>query len=112
MLGLGCRFEEMETNWRPGSVPAPDACYIQVDIDPAEIGRSVPAQIGLVGDIRTVLEQLARARCASAAAGLPPGAFADHPRDRATPSPSSRRSRPRSTPLADERRSARSTRCA
>ena len=51
VLGLGCRFEEMETNWRPGYVPAPDALYMQVDIDAAEIGRSIPAHLGLVGDI-------------------------------------------------------------
>jgi len=74
VLGLGFRFEEMETNWRPGAVPAPGATYIQVDIEPAEIGRSVPAQIGLVGDVRAVLAQLA--------ATLPPGGgdVASHPR--------------------------------
>ena len=58
VLSLGCRFEEMETNWSPGALPAPDAVYIQVDIDPVEIGRSVPARIGIVGDIATVLAQL------------------------------------------------------
>jgi len=58
VLGLGTRFEEMETNWRPGAVPAPDACYIQVDIDPSEIGRSVRADIPLIGDARTVTQQL------------------------------------------------------
>ncbi len=79
VLGLGCRFEEMETNWRPGFVPAPDACTIQVDVDPAEIGRSVPAWIGVVGDVRTVLEQLIQALRGSAAA-LPPDGFAGHPR--------------------------------
>lgn len=58
VLGLGFRFEEMETNWRPGFVPAPGSTHIQVDIEPAEIGRSVEAQIGIVGDVRTVVEQL------------------------------------------------------
>ncbi len=58
VLGLGCRFEEMETNWRPGFVPGPDALYIQVDIDAAELGRSIPAHLGVVGDIRAVLDQL------------------------------------------------------
>ncbi|WP_307849742.1 thiamine pyrophosphate-binding protein [Qaidamihabitans albus] len=58
VLGLGTRFEEMETNWRPGAIPHPDATYIQVDIDHAELGRSVPANIALVGDARTVAEQL------------------------------------------------------
>ena len=45
LLGLGTRFEEMETNWRPGYVPAADARYIQVDVDPAELGRSITAHI-------------------------------------------------------------------
>ena len=55
---LGARFEEMETNWRPAALPSPVARVIQVDIDAAEIGRSVPAQLGIIGDIRAVLEDL------------------------------------------------------
>jgi acetolactate synthase-1/2/3 large subunit len=58
LLGLGTRFEEMETNWRPGYVPAPGARYIQVDLDGAEIGRSIPAHTPILGDVRTVLGQL------------------------------------------------------
>ncbi len=57
VIGLGTRFEEMETNWQPGRVPAPDAAYVQVDIEAAEIGRSVPAALGVVGDVRAVLRQ-------------------------------------------------------
>ncbi len=88
VLGLGTRFEEMETNWRPGFVPAPKACYIQVDIDPAEIGRGVPAQLGVVGDIRRVLGQLAgvlRGQVAGTAAGAAsdPAGLDSHPRARA-----------------------------
>jgi acetolactate synthase-1/2/3 large subunit len=79
VLGLGFRFEEMETTWRPGFVPAPDATYIQVDIDAAEIGRSVPAQVGIVGDVRTVLDQLL-ATIARGRRALAPGAWAEHPR--------------------------------
>ena len=77
VLGLGTRFEEMETNWRPGFVPSPGACYIQVDIDPTELGRSIPANIGIVGDIRTVIEALLP-RIADVA--LPRGSFLTHPR--------------------------------
>jgi acetolactate synthase-1/2/3 large subunit len=58
VLGLGTRFEEMETNWRPGSIPAPDATYIQVDVEPAELGRSVPAQLAIAGDAAAVVDQL------------------------------------------------------
>ncbi|HEY1594884.1 MAG TPA: thiamine pyrophosphate-binding protein, partial [Thermoleophilaceae bacterium] len=75
VLGLGCRFEEMETNWKPGTIPAPGATYIQVDIESAEIGRSVPAQIGIVADVRTVTEQLLTALAGSAVAD-----FEQHPR--------------------------------
>jgi acetolactate synthase-1/2/3 large subunit len=42
-------------NWR---VPRPGSAVIQLDIDPAEIGRNYPVQVGLVGDARAVLEQL------------------------------------------------------
>jgi acetolactate synthase-1/2/3 large subunit len=58
VLGLGCRFEQMETNWTPDYLPAPDACYVQVDVDPSEIGRCVLPEIGIVGDITLVLEDL------------------------------------------------------
>lgn len=58
VLSLGARFEEMETNWRAGFVPSPSARVIQVDIDAAEIGRSVPAHLAVIGDIRAVLEEI------------------------------------------------------
>jgi acetolactate synthase-1/2/3 large subunit len=58
ILSLGARFEEMETNWRAGFVPSPSARVIQVDIDAAEIGRSVPAHLAVIGDIRVVLEEM------------------------------------------------------
>ena len=79
ILSLGARFEEMETNWRPGFLPSPAARVIQVDIDPAEIGRSVPAQIGVVGDIREVLNDMLDAMSPGRAArpgGFRPGAAA------------------------------------
>jgi acetolactate synthase I/II/III large subunit len=57
VVGLGTRFEEMETNWQPGRVPSPEAFYAQVDIEPAELGRSVPTHLGVVGDVRAVLRQ-------------------------------------------------------
>jgi acetolactate synthase I/II/III large subunit len=81
VVALGFRWEEMETTWRPGSVPAPGSTHIQVDIDPAELGRSVPAQIPIAGDVRAVLEQLLGClRADDEAARLAPGAFAGHPR--------------------------------
>lgn len=79
VLGLGTRFEEMETNWRPGFVPAANACYIQVDIEPGEIGRSVPATIGVVGDIQAVVSGVL-ASIADAGVELDSDAFRQHPR--------------------------------
>jgi acetolactate synthase I/II/III large subunit len=58
LLGLGTRFEEMETNWRPGYVPAAGARYVQVDLDPAELGRSIRAHVPVIGDVRMVAGQL------------------------------------------------------
>jgi len=58
VLGLGCRFEEQETNWRPTFLPDAGATYIQVDIDPAEIGRSVVPAVGIVGDVKLVIQDL------------------------------------------------------
>ncbi|MGD0555164.1 MAG: thiamine pyrophosphate-binding protein [Streptosporangiaceae bacterium] len=76
IIGLGTRFEEMETNWRPGYVPSPDAQYIQVDLDATELGRSITARVGVIGDVRTVVSQLLRV--------LPPAPedWADDPRVR------------------------------
>jgi acetolactate synthase-1/2/3 large subunit len=58
LLGLGTRFVELETNGRPGYVPADGARYIQVDVDPAELGRSITAHTPVIGDVRAVLGQL------------------------------------------------------
>ena len=89
MLGLGCRFEEQETNWRAATCPIRAPAYIQVDIDPAEIGRSVVPQLAVVGDVRLVLRDLLEA--------LKPRAQRDRPRrawmrSRATSSSSRTRS--------------------
>ncbi|MFT4116061.1 thiamine pyrophosphate-binding protein [Bradyrhizobium sp.] len=58
VIGIGARFEQQETNWKPDYLPAPTATYIQIDIDPNEIGRSVVAGIGITGDARLVLRDL------------------------------------------------------
>jgi acetolactate synthase-1/2/3 large subunit len=58
ILGIGCRFEQQETNWKPDYLPDPAATYIQIDIDPAELGRSVVANIGIAGDAKLVLRDL------------------------------------------------------
>jgi acetolactate synthase-1/2/3 large subunit len=58
VLGLGCRFEQFETNWKPGWIPSAEACYVQVDSDPKEIGRAVIPKIGIISDIKLVLEDM------------------------------------------------------
>lgn len=58
VIGIGARFEQQETNWKPGYLPSSSATYIQIDVDPVEIGRSVVATIGIVGDARLVLQDL------------------------------------------------------
>lgn len=70
VLGLGCRFEQQETNWKPGYVPDSTATYIQVDLDPTEIGRSVVPQIGIIGDAALVVEDLLAALDAAGAPDL------------------------------------------
>ena len=77
VVGLGTRFEEMETNWQPGRVPSPEAFYAQVDIEPAELGRSIPTHLGVVGDVRAVLRQAIELVRERRAAPLPDTISAD-----------------------------------
>ena len=99
VLGLGCRFEEMETNWRPGSVPAPDAATSRsTSTRPRSAAASRPGSAWSATSA-TVLEQLAhRAPRARAPRSRPE--TSPITRDREPLSPSWRRSRPRSTAVA------------
>jgi acetolactate synthase-1/2/3 large subunit len=56
LIALGMRFDDRVT----GNLKyyAPNADVIHVDIDPAEINKNVPADVGIVGDVRHVLQQL------------------------------------------------------
>ena len=42
-------------------LPAPGAAIVQIDLDPAEIGRNFPGVIGVQADVRAALEALASA---------------------------------------------------
>jgi acetolactate synthase-1/2/3 large subunit len=57
MLAVGCRFDDRLT----GGVEtfAPDAEVLHADIDPAEISKNIAADVALIGDAGTVLEQVA-----------------------------------------------------
>ncbi|WP_134672207.1 biosynthetic-type acetolactate synthase large subunit [Halorussus marinus] len=56
MLAVGTRFDDRLT----GGVDtfAPEAEVLHVDIDPAEISKNVTADVALIGDAATVLDQL------------------------------------------------------
>ena len=56
LLAFGMRFDDRVT----GNLKtyAPSARKVHVDIDPAEIGKNVPVDVGLVGDLREMLDKL------------------------------------------------------
>jgi thiamine pyrophosphate-dependent acetolactate synthase large subunit-like protein len=60
ILVFGCRFSDLHTaSWQPGfAYNIPATKLIQVDIDPGEIARNYPVDMGIVGDIKTVITQL------------------------------------------------------
>ncbi|MCJ7806678.1 MAG: thiamine pyrophosphate-binding protein [Clostridia bacterium] len=61
ILAVGCRFaDETTSSYRKGiSFNIPPARLIHIDIEPSEIGKNYPVEIGLVGDARLILEALA-----------------------------------------------------
>jgi acetolactate synthase-1/2/3 large subunit len=56
LLAFGMRFDDRVT----GNLKtyAPNARKVHIDIDPAEIGKNVKVDVGLVGDLRAMLERL------------------------------------------------------
>jgi len=56
LLAFGMRFDDRVT----GNLAtyAPDSRKIHIEIDPSEINKNVPVDLGIVGDLRTVLQQL------------------------------------------------------
>ena len=62
ILGLGTRFSEADcSSWEPEfTFNFPPTKLIHIDIDPAEIGRNYPVEIGAVADIRQALKVLNR----------------------------------------------------
>lgn len=60
LLAVGCRFaDETTSSYRHNVTYAiPPTKVIHVDIDPAEIGKNYPVELGIVGDAKSVLQQL------------------------------------------------------
>ncbi len=56
LITIGARFDDRATGRT--DMFAPNATVIHVDIDPAEIGKNVKADVPIVGDARRVLEKL------------------------------------------------------
>lgn len=56
LISIGARFDDRVTGKLAGF--APNAKIAHIDIDPAEIGKNVPTDIPIVGDVKTVLEML------------------------------------------------------
>ncbi len=61
ILVIGTRFNFVMGYGRPPRFH-PGVKVIQVDVDPAELGRNRPLEVAILGDARLVLEQLANVR--------------------------------------------------
>ncbi len=59
LIALGARFDDRVTGRLDGF--APDAKIIHVDIDPAELNKVRPANVGIRGDCRLTIEALVEA---------------------------------------------------
>jgi len=57
LLVAGSSLNQITTfSWDPRIMPSDS--LIQINIDPSEIGKNYPAQIGLIGDCRVVLDEI------------------------------------------------------
>jgi acetolactate synthase-1/2/3 large subunit len=70
LITLGARFDDRVTG--KVSTFAPGAKVIHVDIDPAELGKVRRADVPIVGDVRTVIDELSKAVKAERAKNDPP----------------------------------------
>jgi len=71
ILALGTRFKEADSSsWYPEfTFDIPKTTLIQIDIEPAEIGRNYPVEIGVVADLKQSLDFL----CSVAKEKIPAG---------------------------------------
>src|SRR5512143_2750569 len=60
VIAIGARFDDRSaSSWMPGySWNFPQTRLIHADVDPAELGRNYPPDIGVLADARTFLRQL------------------------------------------------------
>jgi acetolactate synthase-1/2/3 large subunit len=57
---VGCRFADLTTSsYRKGvSFSIPPTKLIHIDIDAGEIGKNYPVEVGIIGDAKSVMQQL------------------------------------------------------
>lgn len=59
ILGVGTRFAEADSSsWYEGVTFSSESKFIQIDLDPAEIGRNYPVEIGAVADPKQALKAI------------------------------------------------------
>lgn len=60
ILAIGCRFTEFTASSfkRGETFSIPPTELIQVDVDPGEIGKNYPVEVGVVADAKAVLQDL------------------------------------------------------
>ncbi len=60
ILALGTRMAEADSSsWYDGvTFDMPSTRFVQIDIDPAELGRNYPVEIGAVADLKLALRQI------------------------------------------------------
>jgi acetolactate synthase-1/2/3 large subunit len=60
LFALGCRFaDETSSSYKHGiSFSIPPTKLIQIDIDPHEIGKNYPVEVGIIGDAKACLQQI------------------------------------------------------
>ena len=63
LLAVGCRFTDWSaSSWRKGvTFSIPPGRLIHLDIDPREIGKNYPVEVGLLGDAKATLVDLLEA---------------------------------------------------
>ncbi|MYZ46345.1 thiamine pyrophosphate-binding protein [Propylenella binzhouense] len=73
VIAIGARFDDRSaSSWLPGySWNFPHSKLIHVDVDPAELGRNYPPELGVLADARTFLRQLLAALEAGSVAADP-----------------------------------------
>lgn len=59
LLALGTRFaDETASSYKEGVSFTTKTKLVHVDIDPAEIGKNYPVEVGIIGDVKAVLEDV------------------------------------------------------